>query len=168
MTCIALLGAECTGKSTLTQALAARGEVTVSEYLREWCLREGRTPRREEQAAIAQEQQRRIDAAAASGAPRVIADTTALMTALYSRHYFKDDSLLPFALQAQRRCALTVLCCPEGLPWQSDGFLRDGEATRLRIHAELQQLLDREGLAYDVLNGNFAARLERLDRLLAG
>lgn len=168
MKCIALLGAECTGKSALTAAMAARGEATVAEYLREWCLREGRTPRREEQAAIAQEQQRRIEAAAAGGAPRVIADTTALMTALYSRHYFNDRSLLPWALQAQRHFALTLLCCPEGLPWQSDGFLRDGEATRRRIHTELQQLLDGEGLAYEVLDGDFAARLERLERLLAG
>ena len=48
---IAVLGAESTGKTELAQAiagrLARRGVATtfVGEYLREWCEREGRTPR---------------------------------------------------------------------------------------------------------------------------
>ena len=32
----------------------------VAEVLRDWCDREGRTPRRDEQAAIAQEQAHRV------------------------------------------------------------------------------------------------------------
>ena len=65
---IALLGAESTGKTTLARelgtALAGRGErvAVVAEYLREFCEREGRTPRREEQRGIAAEQSRRIAA----------------------------------------------------------------------------------------------------------
>lgn len=164
---IALLGAECTGKSALTAALAARGEATVSEYLREWCLREGRTPLQHEQAAIAQEQQRRIEAMDRRGAARVIADTTALMTALYSRHYFGDDSLLPEALEAQRRFDLTLVCSPDGLPWQPDGIQRDGEATRAQIHAELLRLLETHGIAFVPLSGDFKTRLARLQSLLA-
>ena len=54
---VVLLGAECTGKSSLTRLLGERlGVPTVPEYLREWCLRAGRTPRAFEQAAIAAEQ----------------------------------------------------------------------------------------------------------------
>ena len=55
---IALLGAESTGKTTLAAALgvalAAEGRdaVVVDEYLREFCAREGRTPRRDEQAGL--------------------------------------------------------------------------------------------------------------------
>ena len=70
---IALLDAESTGKTelarALTQRLQERGIATtmVGEYLREWCNREGRTPRPDEQHAIADEQTRRIDAAAATG-----------------------------------------------------------------------------------------------------
>jgi nicotinamide riboside kinase len=160
---IAMLGAECTGKSALTQALAAEGIATVPEYLREWCLREGRTPLRHEQEGIAREQQRRIEAVRA---PLVVADTTALMTALYSVHYFNDASLMPWALAEQRRIDLTLLCCPEGIPWQADGFLRDGADTRARTHAELLALLASERIAFTLLQGSLPQRLSRVGALL--
>lgn len=157
---VALLGAECTGKSSLTASLGKRLAVpTVPEYLREWCLREGRTPLAREQAAIAAEQQRRIEA---QRAPLLIADTTALMTAVYSQHYFGDDSLLQDALAAHRRSiALTLLCCPEGVPWQRDGCLRDGEAARQAVHTLLLALLQREDLPFELLQGPLAQRVDR-------
>ena len=95
---VALLGAESTGKTTLAQALVTRLSVDgrrvalVSEYLREFCDRHGRTPRQDEQVDIADEQTRRI-AAAARTHDLVIADTTALMIAVYSDPVFGDTSL---------------------------------------------------------------------------
>src|SRR5450830_1651698 len=89
---IAVLGAESTGKTALAHALAQRlrergvAVTLVGEYLREWCEREGHAPRPDEQQAIAHEQTRRIGAAAASGV--VVADTTAVMTAVYSELLF--------------------------------------------------------------------------------
>ncbi|MGZ5218265.1 MAG: AAA family ATPase, partial [Caldimonas sp.] len=86
---VALLGAESTGKTTLAgelgDALERRGTrvVVVAEALRDFCVAHERTPRHDEQRAIAAEQTRRIDAAA-SDAQVVIADTTALMIAVYS------------------------------------------------------------------------------------
>ena len=68
---IALVGAESTGKTELARAIAQRLQdrgvptTLVSEYLREWCERENRTPRPDEQQAIADEQTRRIASAAA-------------------------------------------------------------------------------------------------------
>jgi nicotinamide riboside kinase len=62
---VALLGAESTGKTALADGIAqywrAQGHAVhaVGEYLREWCEREGRTPRPHEQMGIAQEQARR-------------------------------------------------------------------------------------------------------------
>ncbi len=157
---VALLGAECTGKSSLTVALGNRlAAPTVGEYLREWCLREGRTPRRDEQAAIAAEQDRRIAQAAA--APLLIADTTALMTAVYSLHYFGDDSLLPTALARHRRqVGLTLLCCPAGVPWQGDGCLRDGEAVRQAVHERLLALLQQHALPHRLVQGPLPQRVE--------
>ena len=61
---VAIVGAESTGKTMLAQALAARLRAAwVPEVLREWCDREGRTPRPEEQLPIAEEQERRVDMA---------------------------------------------------------------------------------------------------------
>lgn len=162
---IALLGAECTGKSSLTRRLGERlSAPTVGEYLREWCLDAGRTPQREEQAAIAAEQQRRIEVLQA---PLLIADTTGLMTAVYSQHYFGDDSLLHDALAAHRRSVdLTLLCCPEGVPWQRDGCLRDGEAARQAVHGRLLTLLRTEAIPFELLQGPLAERVDRGEALI--
>ena len=66
---IAIVGAESTGKSWLTQSLTEvlrmRGQTvhTVDEVLRSWCDREGRTPQPHEQAGIAQAQAMAVDQA---------------------------------------------------------------------------------------------------------
>ncbi len=169
MSVVALLGAECTGKSTLTTQLGLQladlRAATISEYLRDWCLAQGRTPQQAEQWAIARTQTRRI-AAAARRHPLVIADTTALMTALYSRHYFADEALFAEALPQQRRVALTLLCCPEGIPWQADGWMRDGDSTRQRTHEELQALLTAQAIPFVLLQGPLEARLTQAEALI--
>jgi DNA replication protein DnaC len=77
---IALLGAESTGKTQLALALGeqlvAQGQRVrvIPEVLREWCEREGRTPRADEQVAIAEEQARRV--LTPQDVDVVIADTT--------------------------------------------------------------------------------------------
>lgn len=154
---VALLGAECTGKSTLAEALAKHFNAgLVTEYLREWCAAHGRTPRRHEQAHIAAEQASRI-AATARAHELVICDTTPLITALCSEHYFDDDSLTAGALDFQRRCDLTLLCAPD-LPWQADGFLRDGPAVRERFDARVRAALAVGGVAWVDIAGSDAQR----------
>lgn len=162
---VALLGAESTGKTTLAhalvQALASEGRdvVLVSEYLREFCERAGRTPLAGEQPAIAQCQMQRIDAAAAAHAI-VVADTTALMTAVYSEQLFGDAALTPDALMAQRRFGLTLLCGVD-FPWHDDGSgMRDGPQARLAVDAALRALLLRAGIDFPVLMGPPALRLQ--------
>lgn len=158
---IALLGAESTGKTELARALVQRlqergiAATLVAEYLREWCEREGRTPRPDEQRAIADEQTRRIDTAAASGV--VVADTTALMTAVYSEQLFGDASLYANALAAQRRYAITLLTALD-IPWVADA-LRDGDHARGPTDALVRAALSRAGLSFAVVHGTGGERL---------
>ena len=162
---IAIVGAESTGKSTLAAALALRVVdetglrcAVVGEFLREWCDREGRTPRAEEQAAIAAEQQRRIAAAAATH-DLVVADTMPLMVAVYSQLLFADHSLLPMAIAAQRDAALTLLTALD-LPWVADGHQRDGEHVRAPVDRALRSLLAQHDLGWSVVGGIGPARLD--------
>ncbi|MGZ5846967.1 MAG: AAA family ATPase [Ramlibacter sp.] len=154
---IALLGAESTGKSTLAPAMAAalqaRGHraVAVPEVLRTWCDREGRTPRPEEQLRIAQAQERQVDAALAR-ADIVIADTTALMVAIYSGMLFEDGSLYRFALERQRRYGLTLVTGLD-LPWVADGLQRTGPQVRAPADALVRDALHKAGVAYRVVYG---------------
>ena len=155
---VALLGAECTGKSTLAEALARHFDAgLVTEYLREWCDAHGRTPRQHEQAHIAAEQAARIEAAALKNS-LVICDTTPLITALCSQHYFDDDALLAEAAAFQHRCDLTLLCAPD-LPWQADGFLRDGPGVRTAFDARLRAALQASGIPWVDISGSNAERL---------
>jgi len=161
---VAILGAESTGKTTLARAigasLAAQGRraAVVAEFLREFCEQQGRTPRRDEQAAIADEQARRIEAAAAA-AEVVIADTTPLMTAVYSDFVFGDASLYAAALAWQARCELTLVTGLD-ITWQPDGLQRDGPQVRAPIDALLRGALDRARLPYALVYGEGQARLD--------
>lgn len=161
---IALLGAESTGKTMLAGALASalatpeRRVAVVPEYLREFCDQHARTPRPDEQARIAAEQTRRIEAAA-QGHDIVVADTSALMIAVYSEHVFGDTGLYASALADHARCDLTLLTALD-LPWQADGLQRDGPHVREPVDAAVRSALMRANMAYSVVSGSGSARLE--------
>ncbi len=162
---VSLVGAECTGKTTLARDLARLLQerdrlrcAWVSESLRLWCDRQGRTPHAQEQAAIAQEQARRI-AEAAQGCDVVVADTTPLMTAVYSRILFGDPTLMPQALADQRLFAATLVTAND-LPWEADGLQRDGPHLREPVRRLLLDSLAAAGIAHDEVAGLGPKRLE--------
>jgi nicotinamide riboside kinase len=142
---VAVLGAESTGKTTLveqlSQALQDLGHPTavVPEVLREFCEARGRTPQAHEQRDLAAAQIQRIEAAKQM-ASVVLADTTALMTAVYSELIFQDPSLYPLAVEAHRTVDLTLLTAVD-LPWVSDGIQRDGEHVRAPVDALIRRAL---------------------------
>lgn len=161
---VALLGAESTGKTALSLALGQALNdcgiacTVVPEYLREWCEREARTPRPEEQSAIAQEQARRVMEAARHAA-LVLADTTPLMTAVYSDLLFQDTRLYADAARHQQGYALTLLTGLD-LPWVADGLQRDGPQVREPVDARLRQALSKHQLPYQVVYGTGERRLQ--------
>ncbi|MEP7298173.1 MAG: ATP-binding protein [Burkholderiales bacterium] len=161
---VALLGAESTGKTTIAQRLvdilAAQGRqvALVGEYLREFCDQHQRTPRQDEQQQIADEQMRRIAHAAATH-DIVIADTTALMIAVYSDTVFGDAGLYARAEAAHREhCDLTLLTALD-LPWQADGLQRDGPHVRAPVDARVRASLARAGIGYGIVFGSGEARV---------
>lgn len=160
---IALLGAESTGKSQLALALSARLQESglavhrVDEYLREWCDTHQRTPRQDEQLHIVETQIARVLAAPASTV--VIADTTPLMTAVYSQILFTDKSLDELAITHQSVYDITLLTGLD-LPWVSDGLQRDGPHVREPVDAAVRQMLGLSGLPYQVVYGSGEQRLE--------
>jgi nicotinamide riboside kinase len=162
---IAILGAESTGKTTLAAALAPRlaqdtglRVAWVPELLREWCEHVGRTPQAHEQAAILRAQHERIEAAAAAH-DVVICDTTALLTAVYSRMVFGDRTLDERAVALHRRMSMTLLTALD-LPWVADGLQRDGPQVREPVDTMLREFLIGHGLPWSLVAGQGAARLE--------
>ena len=162
---IAIVGAESTGKTTLaaglTQALLADSvnTVMVPEVLREFCDDRGRTPYPHEQIGIAQDQTLRM-VQAAQVHDVVVVDTTALMTAVYSDHLFNDQSLYAQALIDHAFADLTLLTALD-LPWQADGLQRDGAHVREPVDNLIRQHLVSTRLAFSVVAGQGAHRLDQ-------
>jgi nicotinamide riboside kinase len=160
---ISLLGAESTGKTTLAQALAAhlcsRGlaALAVPETLREWCTRAGRAPRPEEQLAIAEAHEARVDAAREQ-ADIVVADTSALTVAIYAGMLFEDGALYRFAIERQQRYDATLVTGLD-LAWTPDGLQRDA-ASREQVDALVREHLQRARVPYQVVYGQGPQRLQ--------
>ena len=159
---IAVLGAECTGKSSLVAALQAHWQTRgarvaiAHEVLRQWCDQAGRTPLAHEQSAIAQAQAQEAERIA--DAQYLIADTSPLMTAVYSDVLFDDTSLYRFALDHHRIYQHTLVTGLD-LTWQADGIQRDGPAMRQQIDTRLREVLQREGVGFSLVYGQGQSRL---------
>lgn len=160
---IAILGAECTGKTQLAREAASRLSQThpratwVAEYLREWCGAQGRTPRAEEQQAIAQVQMDRLHPYASSDI--VLSDTAPLMTAVYSDVIFGDTSLYQFAVAQHAKFDLTLVTGLD-LPWVADGIQRDGEAIRQRVDRRLREVLAQNRIGFSTVYGTGRTRTD--------
>lgn len=166
---IAILGAESTGKSELTKQLEqhfqAQGKSVqhIPEYLRTWCETEKRTPRPDEQLAIATEQARQINHA--SDGDVLIADTTALTIAVYSDVLFNDTALYDMALAHHHTFDVTLLMGLD-LPWVADGIQRDGSHMREPVDTAIRAALNRGELQFKVVYGTGESRLHNALRCL--
>ncbi len=165
--CIGIVGAESTGKTTLAAELAAalakatgQRVAWVPEVLRQWCENTGRTPLAHEQANIMRSQDQRIEAAAQTHS-LVVCDTTALMTAVYSRMLFGDRTLDERAAVLHRRRISMTLLTAIDLPWVADGFLRDGPQVREPVDSLLRELMKTHGIAYALVRGEGPERLQQ-------
>ncbi len=160
---ICLLGAECTGKTTLAQALATQmGGLWVPEYLRKFCDQHGRTPRQNEQGRILDTQVRQEDEALVSAEQQhrafVFCDTAPLLTAIYSDCVFADHALYPQARALHARYALTLHLEPD-IPWVADALQRDGMVHRARVHGLIKRELAALGVPVVPISGTPEQRL---------
>jgi NadR type nicotinamide-nucleotide adenylyltransferase len=163
---VAILGAESTGKSTLSAALARHYHtVWVPEYLREFVATEGRVPFEADQLRIAQVQMEREHAAAAGASRFLFCDTTPFMTAIYSGVYWGRVDPQLAALDVGYDYAVTLVAAPD-TPWVPDGLQRESAAVRLRVHQALIDKLERRALAYTLLTGSVEQRVAQAARVL--
>lgn len=174
---IAIVGAESTGKSQLAtelqQALLSLDTsrpqgfsvAVVPEVLRQWCDEKGRVPNPQEQGWVAREQERRVAEAAASH-DLVIADTTSLMTAIYSEHVYGDAALYPEAQAAQNAYALHLVTGLD-IAWVADGIQRDGPHVREHVDARVRHHLRLWERPHATVWGQGQARLQSALQALA-
>jgi NadR type nicotinamide-nucleotide adenylyltransferase len=163
---IAIVGSASSGKTTLAQALAERyRDVWVSEYLREFVESRGRVPVEGDQLHIAETQAAREDLAAARANRFLFCDTTPLMTAVYSRHYFGRIEERLAQLVAARRYDVTFVCAPD-FPWTPDGLCREPEDQSVPVNTILAEELAARGIPHVRIAGPMAQRLRQVEEVL--
>ena len=166
---VGLIGAECTGKTTVAAALAQElGAVHVPEALRTFVDTRGRVPEAADQAGILSEQRASVEMAHLDHPESVIVcDPLPLMTAIYSIAYFEDSSLLAEAIDDARTYDLIWWCRPD-LPWTPDGNQRDGEERRSQVDSLIGQIVTDTGLDIVELQGTIDTRIREAINSLQG
>ena len=160
---ICIVGAECTGKTTLARALAEHFDCPwVSEYLRDFCDAHGRTPTRDEQLPLLEAQHAGELAAQVSATQQektfVFCDTAPLLTAIYSDYIFADASLYARARSLHSNYALTLLLAND-IAWQADGLQRDGAQVRAPVNELIVRELTRLAVRLATVTGHAQARV---------
>ncbi|QBI00622.1 AAA family ATPase [Pseudoduganella albidiflava] len=163
---IAIVGSASSGKTTLAQALAGHyRDVWVPEYLREFVEQRQRVPVEADQLHIAETQSAREDLAMVRASRFLFCDTTPLMTAVYSRHYFGRIDPRLAALVAARGYDVTFVCAPD-MPWKPDGLQREPEDQSAAVNAILSEELAARAIAHVRISGPLAQRLRQVEEVL--
>lgn len=167
ITRVAILGAESSGKSILAEALAAHYQtVWVPEYLREFVDTQQRVPKEEEQILIATTQVQREKEFALRARDWLFCDTSPLMTAIYSRHYFQQADAALAQLEQSHTYDFTLVTAPD-FPWSADGLQRESAAVRQHIHDELLRILEEREIPFLLVEGSLAERVEQVQFTLS-
>lgn len=165
---VCLIGAECTGKTTLASRLASHfGAPWVPEFAREYAMRVGRPLTFDDVEPIASGEIALLDAATTDGL--LVLDTDLISTVVYSRHYYGQCPEWIEA-EAQARKADLYLLMDIDVPWTSDD-VRDTEAARAALHSQFATTLAAYGANFVTIHGDwetrFATAVNAVTRTLA-
>lgn len=170
---IAIVGAECSGKTSLAQSLAdvfskEYPSAYVPEYLRLFVDQENRTPRTDEQVGIALEQQsleRTLanDLIKQHSTPDFVllfCDTTPLMTCIYSEVVFGGTNPELIKMAQGHDYDLTIFTQID-FPWQEDGLQRDGPVAQTKVHFRVKARLEELQIPYQSAFGDPGLRSQK-------
>jgi NadR type nicotinamide-nucleotide adenylyltransferase len=166
---VVLIGAESTGKTTLSELLAQRyATLWVPEYGREYWEEKvaglsmaGPLPGWDssEFRHIAATQQQREDAAARVAQRVLFCDTNAFATGTWHERYVGQRDAQTDAIGRRDRVHLYLLAEPD-FPFVQDGW-RDGESIRDWMHGRFIEQLATTGVPTVRLTGSIAQRMEQ-------
>jgi len=158
---IVLIGPESTGKSTLTQQLAAHFDtVFVEEYGRTYCEKFGNDCDALDLVHIAAGQLFLEDEAAKTARHGLLfCDTDALLTQTYAELYLGSCPDFIAELARTRPYDLTLLLDTD-VPWMNDSIRLFADRRQWHFN-RLRELLETQNRPYVVISGNFEERFER-------
>jgi NadR type nicotinamide-nucleotide adenylyltransferase len=162
---ISIFGPESTGKSTLTQRLAAHFDTLwVPEYARTWLELRGGEVRLEDMVIISKGQRASEEALARQANRRLFCDTDPSATLLWSQELFATCA--PELSQQKGNYDLTLLCDVD-VPWVADS-VRYRPQGRSEFWQRCQQLLESEGRHIVCLSGSWEERWKQALEAVSG
>ena len=157
---IVLTGAECTGKSTLAQALSGYyGEPWTAEFVRAYVEQVQRELQVDDLPKIFAGQTALEDTALKNTSRIIFHDTNLLSSIIYANHYFGYRTDAEQTRFLERDYALYLLCSPVGIDWRDDPGQRDGPEARDTLQTKFKASLDALRLPYIELHGDLNTRL---------
>ena len=168
---VVVTGSECTGKTTLAQALANHYAAPwVPEFARQFVAEQVRAPGASDVAAIARGQIAAEDAALALAPALLIQDTDLLSTVVYCKHYYGVcEAWIETALR--ERAADLYLLAGIDVPWVADRDQRDRGTRRNEMQDLFRDALRDLDVPFVAISGTNEERLRSairaIDALLA-
>lgn len=145
-----MTGPECTGKTTLAEALACELHVQwVPEYAREFALACNNDIKAEDVETIARGQMANEDRATGDV---VILDTDLISTVVYARHYYGACPQWIEAEARKRRADLYLLLDTD-LAWQPDAARDSGGDEREDLFDAFRAALDEFETKWQIISG---------------
>lgn len=165
---VVFLGAESTGKSTLTAHLAeAMGTAYVHEHGRDYHAARGGVLDLDDYVTIAREHMVIEDSRLMDARDVLFIDTNALTTLFYS-YYYNGGARRPLHEIAEaclERYDYSFVCDAD-IPFEQDGW-RDTAELRAKSQSMVLMELDARRVAYDTVSGSVAARADKVIRAIA-
>jgi HTH-type transcriptional regulator, transcriptional repressor of NAD biosynthesis genes len=168
---ICLVGAESTGKTTLSQQLAEHYQtIWVPEYGREYTEQRSITEHgfqwtSGEFSHIAQKQCEIENEAARRANKILFCDTDAFATAIWHRRYLGERSIEVEKIATNHRVPDLYFLTDVNTPFEQDGT-RDGEAIREWMHETFVQELTTQNRRFIFIDGSPNERFEKAKRAI--
>ncbi|MFC1859834.1 AAA family ATPase [Thermodesulfobacteriota bacterium] len=166
---VVIIGAECTGKTTLARLLAKHyGTVWLPEYGREYIQNKQSDPEPEDIPNIARRHLANEDALVREADRLIICDTDMIVTSVLSEYYFEKCPEWIKRASYERRYDLYLLTDTD-IPWQADPFQREGPHIRGMLHKRFFEELKNRKVPFVLISGPLEKRIKTaaaaIDRL---
>lgn len=156
---IVITGAESTGKSTLSEALAKYFDVPyIPEYARDYILNLKEEYTYLDVELIARKQSEQLKESLKLNEPIIILDTWLLITKIWFEVVFKS---IPDWIENEIKNTHIdmFLICDTDLPWVADDVRENGGENRNLLHKKYIEEIEKYNYKYQIINGDGATRV---------
>jgi NadR type nicotinamide-nucleotide adenylyltransferase len=163
---LAIVGPECSGKTTLAKALSeAWNEPFVEEYARTYLTELGRNYNQDDLLEIAKGQLEKEYAVADQANHFLICDTNTLVVKIWAEVRFGRAQNWIERQFLEKPYQLYILCGHEGIAWEQDD-LRENPDDRAELYELYKKALIKAGKRFVEIEGDVQERIEKIHKIL--